>query len=109
MEKNVEKKLKLLPSLREDKRYMALIIKKKSDTKKQIEDSIFKFLGLLGYARAGVMIIEAGKKGKENYAILSVNRTYVNDVKSALLLKNVKCIGISGTIKGLRRFLNTIS
>ena len=55
------------------------------------------------------MVIETGSKNKENYAIISVNRNYVNDVKSSLLLKGIKCIGVSGTVKGLRRFLNAIS
>ena len=90
---------------------MALIIrsKGKKDIKKIIEDSVLKFIGLLGYAKSGLMIIETGKRDKENYAIVSVNRDYVNDIKSSLMLKNIKCIGVSGTIKGLRRFLNAIS
>ncbi len=104
-------KLKLLPSLREDKRYMALVLEKKEkeDIKKRIENAILKFLGLLGYAKAGAIIIETGKKGDKNYAVLSVNRSSVNDIKSALILKKIKCIGVSGTVKGLRRFLNAIS
>jgi len=104
-----EKRLKLLPSLREDKRYLALILKRKFDVKKQIENAVLKFLGLLGYAKAGLIVIETGNKNKKNYAIISVNRNSVNDLKSSLLLKDIKCIGISGTIKGLRRFLNALS
>lgn len=107
MEQN--KKLKLLSSLRENKRYLALVVKKTKNVKKCIGDSILKFLGLLGYAKSNPMIIETGKKGRLNYAILSVNRSYTNDIKSALILKSIKCIGVSGTIKGLRRFLNTNS
>jgi len=106
---SMEKRLKLLPSLREDKRYLALTLKNKNDIKKKIENSILRFLGLLGYAKSGLMVIETGSKNKENYAIISVNRNYVNDVKSSLLLKGIKCIGVSGTVKGLRRFLNAIS
>lgn len=99
-------KLKLLPNLRENKRYLALVVKKTKNVKRHIEDSILKFLGLLGYAKSNPMIIETGKKGRFNYAILSVNRNYIYDIKSALILKGIKCIGVSGTIKGLRRFLN---
>jgi len=96
----------LLPSLKEDKRYLVLLLKAESkDVKEQIENSILKFIGILGYAKANPMIIETGKKQEKDYAILSINREYLDKVKVSLSLAGIRCIGVSGTVKKSRRFL----
>lgn len=103
-----QSKLRLMPSLRENKRYMALLVKPGSDesVKKKIDKSILDFLGEFGYAESAPSIIKTGKtkKGK-HYVVLSINRSSVEKIKSAFLMKNMKCMGVSGTIKGVRRFL----
>lgn len=99
-------KLKLLPSLRERKRYMVLLVLGSGESaKKKIENAIICFIGTLGYAQSNPMIIETGESKKGNYAMLSINRKFVDKVKSALALKSIKCIGVSGSVKKARRFL----
>jgi len=97
----------LLPSLKEDKRYLILLLKAeaKETAREQIENSILKFIGILGYAKANPMVIETGKKKENDYAILSINREYLEKVKVSLSLAGIRCIGVSGTVKKSRRFL----
>ncbi len=103
-----QSKLRLMPSLRENKRYLALLVKPGSNEliKKKLEKAVLAFLGEFGYSEAAPSLIETGKTRKEkSYAILSINRGSVEKVKSAFLMKGINCIGVSGTIKGVRRFL----
>ncbi len=102
------KKLKLLPSLREKRHYLVLIINDKKLNNKKIKEiinkAILNFIGVLGYAKAGPLFVEMGQTGKrktdENfYVILSVTTKHVDVVRASLALTNVKCIGVSGTIK----------
>lgn len=65
-------------------------------TKKKIEKAILNYLGILGYAKAGVMFVR-----KSNKMILAVNRKQLEGVKSALALSKIPIKKISGTIKGL--------
>lgn len=102
--KPIEKKLKLIPTLREKRHY--LVIKPKhemqeKELKEKIDKAILEFLGIYGYAKAGVLFIEV----KKNYGIISVTTKYVSLVKAALTFTDLKCIGVSGTIKKVRRFL----
>jgi RNase P/RNase MRP subunit POP5 len=83
----MEKKLK--PSMRENKRYL-IVDGKKEDMEKAILD----FIGILGYAKAGVMFIGN---------ILAVNREMLDEVRSALLLAGLNIKRVSGTISGLGR------
>tara|TARA_Y100000310_G_scaffold268572_1_gene281243 strand:- start:10274 stop:10540 length:267 start_codon:yes stop_codon:yes gene_type:complete len=85
--------MKLLkPSFRERKRYLLLEGK---FSRKEVEDAIKKYVGVLGYAKASPMWI-SGK-------ILAVNRGEVNNVRGAFALtKNVSVKKVSGTLKGLR-------
>ena len=84
----MEKKLK--PSHRENKRYV-LFEGKKED----VEDVILKFIGILGYGKAGVSFV--------NNNILAINREEVDKVRAALLLGKIKVKRVSGTLAGLRR------
>jgi RNase P/RNase MRP subunit POP5 len=98
------KKLRLLPSLKEKRHY--LVIKslkpiKEKEFKEKIEKIILNFLGIFGYSKAGPLFIEL----KKEYALVSVITKYVDEVKAALALSNVKCVGVSGTIKKARRFI----
>ncbi|MEM4152723.1 MAG: Rpp14/Pop5 family protein [Candidatus Pacearchaeota archaeon] len=99
-----EKKLKLLPTLREKRHY--LVIKpiyetNEKELKEKIDGAIFDFIGIYGYAKAGPLYIEV----KNNYAIVSVTTKWVDKVKASFIFTDLKCVGISGTIKKARRFI----
>jgi RNase P/RNase MRP subunit POP5 len=79
---------KLIPSHRENKRYVLFEGKKEN-----VEETILKFIGVLGYAKAGISFIDNN--------ILAVNREEVDKVRAALLLGKIKVLRVSGTIKGL--------
>ena len=84
----MEKKLK--PSHRENKRYILF-----EGTKEKAEDAILKFIGILGYGKAGVSFV--------NNDILAVNREEVDKVRASLVLARIKVLRVSGTIKGLEK------
>lgn len=100
-------KLKLLPTLKERKRYLVLLIKARSEekVKKAVDKALLEFLGIFGYAQAGPMIMEMGKRNAGFYCILSVNRKHVDKVKAAFSLFGIRCIGVSGSLRKVRRFL----
>lgn len=101
------KKLKLLPSLKEKKRYLVVLIKARSGekAKKAVDKALLEFLGILGYAEVGPMVMEMGKKNSDFYCVLSINRSCVDKVKAAFSLVGVRCVGVSGSLKKVRRFL----
>jgi len=82
-------KLKLLPSLKEKKHYLVF----KGD-RKIVETALFDFLGILGMAKANPQVIIM----RENIGILSFNRQYADEIKTALVLSGVHTLGVSGTI-----------
>jgi RNase P/RNase MRP subunit POP5 len=84
----MEKKLK--PSQRENKRYLLF-----EGNKEEVENAILKFIGILGYGRAGISFPTAN--------ILAVNREELNKVQAALILGRIKILRVSGTIKGVRK------
>jgi RNase P/RNase MRP subunit POP5 len=84
----MEKKLK--PSMRENKRYLAV-----DADKKEVEEAILKFLGVLGYAKAGVMFV--------NNNIVAVNREELDKIRAAFSLADIKVRKVSGTMKGLKK------
>ncbi|MEA3330053.1 MAG: hypothetical protein U9Q06_04895 [Nanoarchaeota archaeon] len=85
--------MKLLkPSMRERKRYVLL---KGNFTRKQVENEIMKYIGVLGYSKASPMWI-SGK-------ILAVNRGSLNKVRASFVInENISVAKVSGTLKGLR-------
>ena len=87
-----KKKLKMIPStMREGNRYLLL----KSDQSK-VEKAILKYVGELGYAKAGPQFIRKG-----SYLILRISHDQMNDIRSALAFANIACLGTSGTIEAL--------
>jgi RNase P/RNase MRP subunit POP5 len=86
------KQLKSLkPSMREKKRYLFL---EGNFTKKDVEEAIMNYIGILGYSKATPIWISKD--------ILSVNRGELEKVKASLVfLEGIKLKKISGTIKGL--------
>ena len=101
------KKLRDLPSLKENKRYVVAEIKSENESgiKNNIDHALLEFLGVLGYGQAGPMLIKSVSKNGIFNAILSVNRQSVDKVKAAFAFAGIRCLGVSGTLKGLKRFL----
>tara|TARA_Y100000310_G_scaffold224759_1_gene226633 strand:- start:1176 stop:1436 length:261 start_codon:yes stop_codon:yes gene_type:complete len=82
----------LKPSFREKKRYLLLSGK---FSRKDVEEAIMKYVGILGYAKASPRWI-SGK-------VLSINRGEINNVRGSFVLtKGISVSKVSGTLKGLR-------
>ncbi len=109
----MEKRLKtLLPSLKERKRYLVFeIISQKGllDFKivsKAIKSSIYRHLGELTTAKAGIKILGNTWNRTSQRGMIKANNKHIDKVKSALsLIKEIddnkvifKNIGVSGTI-----------
>lgn len=109
----------LLPTLKEKKRYVAYEVfsEKKHDfhdIKKEIDIQTKEMLGLLGKARAGIMIMDNFEKEKQK-GIIKVNNRYVNELKSSLMMVEkinnekamIKSLGTSGILKKAKaKYLN---
>ena len=106
--------MKLLPSLRQKKRYIVFEIKSETkfslvDVKKEVEKAWLLFLGQLGMAKSSPLFI----KFKNNKFIVKINHKWVDECISAILLikkiKNkpviVRSIVTSGTIKKASTYL----
>ena len=82
----------LKPSMREKKRYLLL---KGKFSRKDVEDAILKYVGVLGYAKASPSWIDN--------KILAINRSEINNVRGAFVLfDNISVEKVSGTLKKLR-------
>ncbi|MEK6872699.1 MAG: hypothetical protein AABW90_01650 [Nanoarchaeota archaeon] len=88
----------LKPSHRERKRY--LLIKGKDTSKKNIEDAILEFIGVLGFAEASPSFIKTDKEK----VVLSINRKSLDKVRTSFLLsgKDIKIIKVSGSINKVK-------
>lgn len=91
---SVNKMKPLKPSHRESKRY--LLIKGKDASKKNIEDVILEFVGVLGYAEACPQFIVSGC-GK---VVLAINRSSLDKVRTSFLMseKDLKIVKVSGSV-----------
>ena len=87
----------LKPSHREHKRY--LLISGKDANKENIDDSILRYVGILGYSQACPQII----KETNGKIVLSINRDGLDKIRAALLVsgKNIRIEKISGMINKL--------
>jgi len=88
----------LKPSHREKKRY--LLVKGRDADKKNIEETILEFIGVLGFAEASPQIMKSS--GEE--VILAVNRGAVDKIRASFLMseKDLEIVRVSGTIKKLK-------
>lgn len=84
----------LKPSHREKKRY--LLIKGKHANKKNIEEIILEFIGVLGYADACPKFIKVSKSG----VVLMINRKSLDKVRTSFLMsdKDIKIEKVSGGV-----------
>jgi RNase P/RNase MRP subunit POP5 len=85
----------LEPSMRENKRYLAV-----RGAVGDVEKAVLEFIGVLGMSKAGLVWI---KKGKES-GVISVNRGSVNHVRASFAVwpEKIEIKKVSGTLKGLR-------
>lgn len=88
----------LKPSHRENKRY--LLIEGKDVNKKNIDDAILEFIGVLGFASASPDLIKM-EKGK---IVLAINRESLDKIRTSFLLsgKDIRIVRVSGSIKKVR-------
>jgi ribonuclease P/MRP protein subunit POP5 len=101
----------LLPSLREKKRYLVFEIISKvqitdyAKVSEAVMQSCQDFLGILGMAKAGILILP--DKYRANKGILRVSHKCVNEVRAALAFVKkinnqdviVRSCGLSGILK----------
>ncbi|MEK6844536.1 MAG: hypothetical protein AABX83_03890 [Nanoarchaeota archaeon] len=87
-------KLKLKPSARMNRHYILLEAK----SKKEVEQAILDYIGILGWAKASPIFIN-----DKNKIILSIDRKEMINVRAAFELSNsdIKVLRVSGTLKGL--------
>jgi len=82
----------LKPSMREKKRYLLL---KGNNLKKNVNDSIKDFIGVLGMSEASPNWIKSD--------ILCINRGSLDKVRASFAIwpEEIKVLKVSGTLKGL--------
>ena len=103
----------VLPSLREKKRYLAFEVISREKIKdadlisSAIMDTSLKFLGQLGVAKAGLMMLNNKWDANLQRGIMKIGHRHVDDVKAALTLaskinnKDVifRSLGVSGILR----------
>jgi RNase P/RNase MRP subunit POP5 len=107
-----KKKLALKPTLKERRHYVVFECENtnEKEIKESISHSLLNYVGLLGFAKAGMMFIDfqLNKKNKNNlYCITSITTKYVDSLKNAIIIFKefpIECIGVSGTIKKAKKF-----
>ncbi|HTZ42169.1 MAG TPA: Rpp14/Pop5 family protein [Candidatus Omnitrophota bacterium] len=85
----------LKPSMREKKRYLYV-----KGNPNEIEKAILNFIGVLGMSKASPAFI----KKEKDYAIISINRQSLNEVRASLAVspEKLEVLRVSGTMKSLR-------
>lgn len=109
------KKLKILPSLREPKRYIAFrVISQEpisySDLEIAIWNSVLEFLGEEGASKTSMWIVKNLYKEKEQIGVIRCNAKTTEAIIASLGLISrlgdsrviFKILKVSGTIKGLK-------
>lgn len=88
-------KLKVKASEKIKKRYLLI-----DGRKEEVERAILDYIGILGWARAGVVWVDVRGSDKR---VLSVERGEVMNVRAAFEASGakIKVIRVSGTLKGL--------
>jgi RNase P/RNase MRP subunit POP5 len=89
-----QKKLKLKPTARDNRRYFYM----NSTDKSKIEKAILEYIGILGFSKSAFMFVEV-----EDKLIGSCLRESLEDVRASLAFAKIKIQKVSGTIAGLKR------
>lgn len=87
-----QKKLKLKPSMRDNRRYLII-----DGENEKIEKAILDYIGILGFAKAAYVKVDSSG-GK---TVGAVRRESLNDVRAALALAGISVEKVSGTLRGL--------
>ena len=110
----VNTKLKpILPSLREKKRYLvfeaisASRITDSNAVSSVIQDSAYKFLGCLGAAKAGIMVLDNKWDAHLQRGIIKVSHKHVDALKASLVFIDkigsndviFRSLGVSGILR----------
>jgi RNase P/RNase MRP subunit POP5 len=87
----------LIPSQREDKRYLKV---RGKDLKKNVPNSIHAYIGTLGMSEACLKWISF----EEDSGIISINRKSLEKVKASFCIskERIEVLKVSGTLKGLK-------
>ncbi|MBI2653214.1 hypothetical protein HYX02_00230 [Candidatus Woesearchaeota archaeon] len=120
----IKTKLKpILPSLREKKRYLVfeIISKERVEDAGAVSNAIWgcalKFLGQLGTAKAGIMVLNNKWNAKLQRGVIKVSHKHVDALKAALIFAGgidnteviFKSVGVSGILrKAERKYLNAL-
>ena len=102
-----------MPSHREKKRYLLVRSGESSvdnikEFRKQINQAVADFLGVLGMAKASLKFIDSGSNKKGMWAIICVSRDMLEKVRAAFCVfsdkkgKGIEVENVSGTLKKLR-------
>ena len=95
----------LKPSHREKKRY--LLISGKNAGRKEIEEILLEYVGVLGYAKISPQFVGGAEKkeGKAGKLILAINRKELDKVRASFAIseKDVKIEKVSGSLIKLKK------
>jgi RNase P/RNase MRP subunit POP5 len=85
---------KLKPSAKTGKRYLLV-----SGSKKDVEEAILSYVGVLGWAKANPYFVKKVSGGH----VLAVNRGEIDKVRGAFAVAadKIQVMKVSGTLKGL--------
>jgi len=88
----------LKPSHREKKRY--ILVRGKEANKKNIEEVILEFVGVLGFAETSPQVI----KFEKDSVLLAINRKMLDKVRTSFLVseKDLRIEKVSGSVKNLK-------
>ena len=88
----------LKPSHREKKRY--LLIKGKDANKKNIDEAILEYIGILGYGEASPQVIKFGK----GLVSLAINRKSLDKIRASFVVsdKDLRIEKVSGSVKNVK-------
>jgi len=88
----------LKPSHREKKRY--LLIKGKDANKKNIDETILEYIGVLGYGEASPQVIKFGKE----WVVLAINRNSLDKIRASFVMseKDISIAKVSGSVKNVK-------
>ncbi|MEK6889325.1 MAG: hypothetical protein AABW80_04430 [Nanoarchaeota archaeon] len=91
--------LKQKPSNKVHRRYLLIV----EGTKKEIEETVLDYVGILGWAKCKPVFVE-DKRIKKGI-VLSIERKSLEDIRASFELsnKNMKIVKVSGTIEGLSK------
>ncbi|MBU0469929.1 MAG: hypothetical protein KKA62_05070 [Nanoarchaeota archaeon] len=110
--------MRLLPSLREKKRYVVfeIVSEKKfslTDVKDTVESALKEFFGQLGLSKASPIMLKENFNLEKQRFVVKVNNKFVDELKAALTLsekiKNtpviIKSLITSGGLKKVKGYL----